>query len=130
MSDTQKRIIELAEASKKAKKEGPYRRSLSIPDDVDYEGKSGTGIFPMSSAKFNEIRAERKSASDHLQNMRDSETEDLIKREQMEKPEAKRKGGAVKMAKGGSASSRADGCATKGKTKGKMIVMKRGGKTC
>ncbi len=28
-----------------------------------------------------------------------------------------------KMAKGGSASSRADGCATRGKTKGKMISM-------
>jgi hypothetical protein len=32
-----------------------------------------------------------------------------------------------KMAKGGSASSRADGCATKGKTKGTMISMKSGG---
>jgi hypothetical protein len=33
----------------------------------------------------------------------------------------KRKGGAVKMAKGGSASSRADGCAVKGKTRGKFV---------
>jgi len=32
-----------------------------------------------------------------------------------------------KMAKGGSASARADGCATKGKTKGTMISMKSGG---
>ena len=33
-----------------------------------------------------------------------------------------KKGGAVKkMAKGGSASKRADGCATKGKTKGRII---------
>ena len=32
-----------------------------------------------------------------------------------------------KMAKGGSASARADGCATKGKTKGTMIKMKMGG---
>jgi len=32
-----------------------------------------------------------------------------------------------KMAKGGSASSRADGCATQGKTKGTMISMKNGG---
>jgi len=40
-----------------------------------------------------------------------------------------RKGGAVKkMAMGGSASSRADGVATKGKTKGKM--MKNGGRAC
>ena len=32
-----------------------------------------------------------------------------------------------KMAKGGTASARADGCATKGKTKGTMIKMKNGG---
>jgi hypothetical protein len=32
-----------------------------------------------------------------------------------------------KMAKGGSASSRADGCAMKGKTKGMMVKMKSGG---
>ena len=32
-----------------------------------------------------------------------------------------------KMAAGGSASSRADGCATKGKTKGTMISMRSGG---
>jgi hypothetical protein len=30
-------------------------------------------------------------------------------------------GGCAKMAKGGSASKRADGCATKGKTKGRMV---------
>ena len=35
-----------------------------------------------------------------------------------------------KMAKGGSASSRADGVATKGKTKGTMVKMNMGGKTC
>jgi len=33
----------------------------------------------------------------------------------------------TKLAKGGSASSRADGCATKGKTKGTMIKMAGGG---
>ena len=32
-----------------------------------------------------------------------------------------------KMAKGGSVSSRADGCAQRGKTKGKMVAMKNGG---
>jgi hypothetical protein len=36
-------------------------------------------------------------------------------------PYEKKKGGAVKMAKGGSASSRADGCAMRGKTRGKMV---------
>ena len=35
-----------------------------------------------------------------------------------------------KLAKGGSASSRADGCCTKGKTKGTMITMKGGGYAC
>jgi hypothetical protein len=35
-----------------------------------------------------------------------------------------------KMAGGGSASARADGCATKGKTKGTMIKMMGGGKAC
>ena len=40
---------------------------------------------------------------------------------------ALKKGGCTKMAKGGSASSRADGCATKGKTKGTMIAMCGGG---
>ena len=35
-----------------------------------------------------------------------------------------------KMAKGGSASSRADGVATKGKTKGTFVAMKKGGMSC
>jgi hypothetical protein len=42
----------------------------------------------------------------------------------------KKGGGVKKMAGGGSASSRADGIATKGKTKGKMIKMNMGGKAC
>jgi len=36
----------------------------------------------------------------------------------------------TKLKKGGSASSRADGCVSKGKTKGMMIKMKSGGRTC
>ena len=39
-------------------------------------------------------------------------------------------GGMKKMAMGGSASSRADGVASKGKTKGMMIGMNKGGKAC
>ena len=38
------------------------------------------------------------------------------------------KGTTLKLAKGGSASSRADGCATKGKTKGTIVKMCGGGK--
>lgn len=37
------------------------------------------------------------------------------------------KGTKLKLATGGSASSRADGCATKGKTKGMMVTMAGGG---
>ena len=37
---------------------------------------------------------------------------------------------AMGMKKGGSASSRADGCAQRGKTKGKMVTMAGGGKAC
>jgi len=37
------------------------------------------------------------------------------------KPAASAASGAKKMAKGGSASSRADGCACKGKTRGKIV---------
>jgi hypothetical protein len=40
------------------------------------------------------------------------------------------KGTTLKLASGGSASKRADGCATKGKTKGTMIKMAGGGYSC
>jgi len=39
----------------------------------------------------------------------------------------KKAGGGKCYAKGGSVSSRADGCATKGKTKTKMVAMNKGG---
>lgn len=39
-----------------------------------------------------------------------------------------KKSNLTKLAKGGSASSRADGCVSKGKTKGMIIKMKSGGK--
>ena len=66
----------------------------------------------------------------------DSLTSDEIKKMQGQKDEAdmqKKIEAAYKiknMAKGGSASSRADGCATKGKTRGTMITMKGGGYAC
>jgi len=40
------------------------------------------------------------------------------------------KGTTLKLAKGGSASSRADGCAERGKTKGTMVKMNMGGMSC
>ena len=63
----------------------------------------------------------------------DSITSEDIKKMDAQKEEAKtqKKTEAAQkmrtMAKGGSASSRADGCAVKGKTRGAMITMKNGG---
>ena len=47
-----------------------------------------------------------------------------------EMPMKKMAAGGMAYAKGGSASARADGVASKGKTKGTMISMKSGGKAC
>ena len=41
-----------------------------------------------------------------------------------------KKGGMTKMAGGGSASKRADGVASRGKTKGTMVKMNKGGMSC
>jgi hypothetical protein len=121
MADIKKRINELDEASAKAEKAGPLRESLSIPSDKFYSGpKSIKDVFNQNSLK--DTIADRKYASDKLQNLRDSEKEDLLKREQIESAQGKRKGGSIKkMSKGGMASSRADGCCSKGKTKGRIV---------
>lgn len=52
----------------------------------------------------------------------------MSKGEHSVQKQSKRGAEMIKMAKGGSASSRADGCCTKGKTKGTMVAMKMGGK--
>ena len=53
---------------------------------------------------------------------------DTVFREGMPVPQDIDGRSVKRMAKGGSASSRADGCITKGKTKGTMITMYGGGK--
>jgi hypothetical protein len=55
---------------------------------------------------------------------------DTVFREGMPVPQDIDGKSVKRMAKGGSASGRADGCATKGKTKGTMITMKGGGYAC
>jgi len=55
---------------------------------------------------------------------------DTVFREGMPVPQDIDGKSVKKMAKGGSASSRADGCCTKGKTKGTMVSMKGGGYAC
>jgi hypothetical protein len=51
----------------------------------------------------------------------------MIKHEMKEAGVKKMRMGGMAYSKGGSASSRADGVATKGKTKGKMVKMMGGG---
>ena len=108
MSDTRKRIDELAASSERAKKAGPLRESLSLPEDRSWDS-------PFSGVRLKDVFSSRKAASDKLQNLRDEETEALQQREKLEKAEPKTK----KMAKGGmtSASKRADGIAQRGKTR-------------
>ena len=72
-----------------------------------------------------EIRdLERKKKQDRAQEVLDNKAEQ-VRRNKGRKPEGKKAGGAVKMAKGGSvkssASRRADGAAKKGKTKGRIL---------
>jgi hypothetical protein len=55
---------------------------------------------------------------------------DTVFREGMPVPQDIDGKSVKRMAKGGLASSRADGCITKGKTKGTMITMKGGGYAC
>ena len=57
----------------------------------------------------------------------------IARNAQSDDEEKRKKQTGAAMKKGGkvsSASKRADGCATKGKTRGTMITMKSGGKTC
>lgn len=56
-------------------------------------------------------------------------TKELKYDDMMDRAKKMAKGGKA-YAKGGSVSARADGCAIKGKTKGKEIKMAKGGKTC
>ena len=92
-----------------AKKYKPRRTPESL-DEV---------IYPETRAKMQEAKAEvadRKAAADN------EAAYDLSSRVSMsDLLEKKAKGGMAKMASGGSASSRADGVATKGKTKGRFV---------
>jgi hypothetical protein len=60
-------------------------------------------------------RAASKAQDERLKNAK------VTKEEARTLGSANRSEGGVKMAKGGSVSSRADGCAVRGKTKGKMV---------
>jgi predicted nucleic acid-binding Zn-ribbon protein len=71
----------------------------------------------LSKSEFDQRNAQSTTEMNALKNQKDdfdSEFDDMrAKIQTMKKP--------VKKAKGGTASSRADGCATKGKTKGRFV---------
>jgi len=103
-------------------------------------GISGSlpAMFPRSSLSADEIAGVKKKQKIEAQYGPSQDERDRMERKKSREesdvytsPNGKSGGmGPVKMAKGGSASSRADGCCVKGKTKGTMIKMKSGGMSC
>ena len=90
------------------KERGLTRRgSKPITKDVDENIKG----MPMSKAESEDVVSRLYKPSGRLNSEENTEVSDMS---------LNKKGGAIKMANGGSASSRADGIATKGKTRGKM----------
>jgi len=83
------------------------RKSKPITKDVDENIKG----MPMSKAESEDVVSRLYKPSGRLNSQENMEPSDMA---------YNKKGGAIKMANGGSASSRADGIAAKGKTRGKM----------
>jgi hypothetical protein len=99
--------------------------------------KKNPGVAKLPTAVRNKMGFMKKGgmADDAKEDMKMDKGQDkaMIKKAFKQHDAQEHKGGKgtnLKLAKGGSASSRADGCATKGKTKGTMISMNKGGKTC
>ena len=95
-------------------KDTVFREGMPVPQDVD--GKSASRKSPQE--LMQEYRAEKKGIP--VDEMRKKASAEYDKK--MKAGDLYSKGGSI-----GSASKRADGCATKGKTKGTMITMKNGG---
>jgi len=96
-----------------------FAKKVGVPQSVgkdfstaDKGRKFSKGGDTMATKKMNPFAKFEKSSKDKMMD---------------KKAMGMKKGG---MASGGSASSRADGVATKGKTKGTFVKMNMGGKTC
>lgn len=98
---------DLEEAKQYTRERKAYKDASQIGPEPSYEGGDR---FKAAADKMQAVRNERKAAAADRAS-RVNQMGDTYK-----------KGGKVS-----SASSRADGCATKGKTKGKMVGMKSGG---
>ena len=101
------------------------KQKLSFPDFKDRAseeiGKAKTKIGGSAGEKkyYNTVLDPSTSREDRLEMIKNARDEG--------DNEVKRETRGAAFAKGGSVSSRADGCAQRGKTKGKMVTMKNGG---
>ena len=110
-----------------------FAKKVGVPQSVGKDfstadkGKTFKRGGDMATKKMNPFAKFEKSGKDvEKKGMKEGSKADMaLDKTQMM---GMKKGGMKKMAAGGSASARADGVATKGKTKGTMIAMKHGGK--
>ena len=95
--------------------------------------KKNPGVAKLPTAVRNKMGFMKKGGmTDAKEDMKMDKSQDkaMIKKAFKQHDAQEHKGGkgtTLKLAKGGSFRSSADGCATKGKTKGTMIAMKKGG---
>jgi len=100
--------------------------------------KKNPGMAKLPTAVRNKMGFMKKGGmakSDAKEDMKMDKSQDkaMIKKAFKQHDAQEHKGGkgtSLKLAKGGTFRSSADGCATKGKTKGTQIKMKSGGKAC
>jgi len=120
-----------------------FAKKAGIPTDVAKEYSEASKGQKFSTGSRPELQSINKPKTDHgsmnLFNKGGVMKNDMMQDKAMAKKavgmhEAQLHGGKksnmTKLKSGGSASSRADGCAVKGKTKGTMISMKSGGMSC
>jgi hypothetical protein len=118
-----------------------FAQKAGVPVDVAKEFSKASKIKPTDKTR-EDLQKINKPKTDHGKSalfskggsMKDDMMQDksMIKKA-MGQHDTQQHGGkktALKFKSGGSASSRADGCAVKGKTKGTMISMKSGGMSC
>ena len=137
VSEKQKKFMNAAANNPK------FAKKAGIPTDVAQEYSAASKGQKIGTGSRPDLQGINKPKTDHgsmnLFNKGGVMKNDMMQDKAMAKKavgmhEAQLHGGKksnmTKLAKGGSASSRADGCATKGKTKGTMIAMKSGGMSC
>jgi hypothetical protein len=136
VSDKQKKLMDAAAHNPK------FAKKAGIPTDVAKEFSTASKGQKFGPNTRPDLQGINKPKTDHgsmnLFNkggiMKDIKQDKAMAKKAVGMHEAQLHGGKksnmTKLAKGGSASSRADGCATKGKTKGTMIAMKSGGMSC